>query len=115
MAPHQMVNSESHWEPPIREPLLISATKLADILDVPRWKASEIAWVLDRRFYSEGQRTYRITMASVKEYLELQEAGLEARAIMAQRQEYGWSPTETWGLTPRSARHHMRRAKRRGY
>lgn len=108
-----MVNNDSHWEPPIREPLLISCAKLADILDVPHWKANEIAHCLDRRFYSPGQRTYRITMASVKEYLAMQEAGVDAQAISAQRQAYGWSPTESWGLTPRSATYHMRRRRRR--
>lgn len=95
-----MVNTDSHWEPPIREPLLISASKLADILDVPLWKANEIAWVLDRRFFGEGQRRYRITMASVKEYVELMEAGLPAREIMYQRLIRNDIPLDRFQNTP---------------
>ena len=109
-----MVNTESHWAPPTREPLLISASKLADILDVPVWKAHEIAWALDRRFYGEGQRRYRITMASVKEYLELKEMGLPAKEIMrADRYPLRYDQKPFGGLTPRSAAYWQRKRGRR--
>ena len=74
-----------HWEPPDPPKLLVSAKRVAQELDVPRWKANEICWCLDRRFYSPGQGHYRVTRASLDAFKELLAQGLAmsaARTVM---------------------------------
>lgn len=74
-----------HWEPPDPPKLLVSAKRVAKELDVPLWKANEICWSLDRRFYSRGQGHYRVTRASLDAFKELLAVGLTisaARAVM---------------------------------
>jgi hypothetical protein len=84
-----------HWEPPDPPKLLVSARRVAQVLDVPIWKANEICWCLDRRFYAPGQAHYRVTRASLDALKELLDQGLTmpaARAVMWQYKEQGGLP-----------------------
>jgi hypothetical protein len=51
----------------------------------PIWKANEIGWRLDRRFYAPGQVHYRVTRASLDALNDLLAQGLAlnaARSVM---------------------------------
>lgn len=78
------------WDAPDPPRLLISAKRVALELDVPIWKANEVCWCLDRRFYSAGRSSYRVTTASFNAFKELLDLGLSipaARAVMWQYRE----------------------------
>ncbi|MDQ6688869.1 MAG: hypothetical protein M3Z50_14980 [Actinomycetota bacterium] len=64
------------WEPPDPPKLLVSAKRVAQELDVPLWKANEICWCLDRRFYPPGQGHCRVARASLEAFKELLAQGL---------------------------------------
>lgn len=75
-----------HWESPDPQKLLISARRVAEELDVPAWKANELCWALDRRFYAEGQVHYRVTKRSLDDFKRLVDLGLgpsDARDVAA--------------------------------
>lgn len=106
----------SHWHEPDRDRLLISVQRLADILGVEVHRAYTIAHSLDTRYYSEGGHHFRVTMASVKRYQELErEHGKNAIEIVRQIRQYGWSPTLERGMTPPSVEYHFRRRRRRRF
>jgi hypothetical protein len=76
---------DSHWEPPEARKLLVTSHKVAQVLDLPQWKAQEICHVLERVFYGDGQVRYRVTQASLDAFVELLEQGLSlsaAREVM---------------------------------
>jgi hypothetical protein len=76
-----------HWEPPDPPKLLVSARRVAIELGIPIWKANELCWALDRRFYAPGGVNYRVTRASLDAFKELLDRGLsynEARTVMWQ-------------------------------
>lgn len=76
-----------HWEPPDPPKLLVTARRVADELDIPVWKANELCWALDRRFYAPGGVHYRVTRASLDAFKALLDQGLSygaARAVMWQ-------------------------------
>lgn len=76
------------WDPPDPPKLLISAKRVAAELNVPIWKANEICWCLDRRFYSPGRSSYRVTTASFNAFKELLDLGLSIRAARAVMWQY---------------------------
>ena len=87
----------NEWDAPDPPKLLISAKRVAAELDVPIWKASEICWCLDRRFYAPGQSHYRVTVASLNAFKELLDMGLSIRAAKAVM----WQYKQDGGLPPR--------------
>ena len=75
-----------HWEPPDPPKLLVSARRVAEELQVPIWKANEICWSLDCRFYARGQVHYRVMRRSLDALKRLLDQGLtlsSAREVMA--------------------------------
>jgi hypothetical protein len=85
------------WDAPDPPRLLISAKRVAIELAVPIWKANEICWCLDRRFYSPGRGSYRVTTASFNAFKELLDLGLSisaARAVMWQYRERDEPPPQ---------------------
>ncbi|UAL29822.1 hypothetical protein K8W59_19175 [Nocardioides rotundus] len=93
-----MTYDPNEWDAPDPLKLLVSAKRVAAELDVPIWKANEICWCLDRRFYSAGQSHYRVTVASLNAFKELLDMGMSigaARAVMWQyKQEGGLPPSD---------------------
>lgn len=84
-----------HWEPPDPPKLLVSARRVAQELEVPVWKANEICWCLDGRFYAPGQVHYRVTRASLDAFKGLLDDGMTihgARAVMWQFKQRGSLP-----------------------
>lgn len=89
-----------HWEPPDPPKLLVSARRVAQELEVPIWKANEICWCLDRRFYAPGQVHYRVTRASLDAFKGLLDDGMTihgARAVMWQFKQRGSLPPADLG------------------
>ena len=78
-----VTHNPNDWDAPDSPRLLVSAKGVAVDLDVPIWKANEICWCLDRRFYSPGQGQYRVTLASLNAFKELLDMGLSIRAAKA--------------------------------
>lgn len=87
----------NEWDAPDPPKLLISAKRVAAELDVPIWKANEICWCLDRRFYAPGQSHYRVTIASLNAFKDLLDMGLSFRAAKAVM----WQYKQDGGLPPR--------------
>lgn len=90
-----MTYDPNEWDAPDPPKLLISAKRVAAELDIPIWKANELCWCLDRRFYSTGQSHYRVTMTSFNAFKELLDMGVSfraARAVMWQYKERGDLP-----------------------
>lgn len=90
-----MTYDPNEWDAPAPPKLLVSAKRIAAELDVPIWKAHEISWCLDRRFYSPGQSHFRVTAASFNAFKELLDQGLSlgaARAVMAQYKQQDTLP-----------------------
>lgn len=85
-----MTYDANEWDAPDPPKLLVSAKRVAAELDVPIWKANEICWCLERRFYSPGQGHYRVTVASLNAFKELLEIGLSIRAAKAVMGHYKW-------------------------
>jgi hypothetical protein len=93
-----------HWEPPDPPKLLVSARRVAEELDVPIWKANEICWCLDRRFYAPGQTHYRVTRASLDAFKALLADGmttLGARSVMWHFKQRGSLPPPDLGKEER--------------
>lgn len=78
-----MTYDPNEWDAPDPPKLLVSAKRVAAELEVPIWKANEICWCLERRFYSPGQSHFRVTVASLNAFKELLEIGLSIRAAKA--------------------------------
>jgi len=87
-----------HWEPPDPPKLLVSARRVAEELDIPIWKANELCWCLDRRFYAPGGMHYRVTRTSLDAFKDLLDQGLSynhAKTVMwnyRQREEQPPTP-----------------------
>ena len=84
------------WEAPDAPRLLISASRVAAELDVPAWKAWEVCWCLERRYYSEGQSHYRVTVRSLDSLRALLSLGLtlsDARTVMWHYKQEGQLPS----------------------
>ena len=82
-----------HWEPPDPPKLLVSARRVAAELDVPPWKANEICWCLDRRFYAPGQAHFRVTRASL-DALEAPDDAASDRGPTQTLHRYAWAYDE---------------------
>lgn len=68
--------SDVHWEPPEPAKLLITTHRLAEILDVPLWRAYVISHSLDRVYYGPKATHFRVAMTSVRRYKQLVDQGL---------------------------------------
>lgn len=77
--------SEPRWEPPMAEPLYVTLRRAAEILDLPYWKVWDLTFCLDARYFGEMGGATRVSLASVKEYVELVEAGQNARQVLMQK------------------------------
>ncbi|TCJ31062.1 hypothetical protein [Nocardioides jejuensis] len=89
------MNDPNEWDAPDPPRLLVSAKRVAAELDIPIWKAHEVCWCLDRRFYSPGQSHFRVTVASLEALKDLLNLGLDlagARAVMWQFKTRGDLP-----------------------
>lgn len=83
----------SRWEAPIAKPLYVTLSRAAEIMDVPYWKMHGLSFCLETRYFGQKGGAPRILLSSVEEFIELQEGGQDAQAILAQRRGFrGWSP-----------------------
>lgn len=101
-----MTTRTEHWEPPDPPKLLVSARRIAAELDISPWKANEVAWCLDRRFYGPSATHYRVTYASLVALRSLLDLGLDLRAardVMIVYKQRGLLPPP--GLSPEQAQH----------
>jgi hypothetical protein len=106
----------NHWEPPDPPKLLVSARRVAQELEVPGWKANEICWCLDRRFYAPGQVHYRVTRASLDAFKQLVADGMTttgARAVMWHFKQRGSLPPPDLSQEERDWIHWQSRQRRR--
>jgi hypothetical protein len=112
-----VVTVKAHqWEPPDRPKLLVSARRVGEELDVPIWKANEICWCLDRRFYAPGQVHYRVTRASLDAFKGLLADGMTvqaARAVMWHFKQRGSLPPADLGQEERDWIYWQSRQRRR--
>jgi hypothetical protein len=105
-----------HWETPDPQKLLVSARRVAQEFDVSPWKANELCWALDRRFYADGQVHYRVTKRSLDDFKRLVDLGLrptDARDVTAHFKGLGKPIPAELELTALTELIHMLRWRRR--
>lgn len=84
-----------HWEPPHPQQLFVSARGVAAELGIPLWKANDVTWCLERRYYGPTATHYRVRRRSLEALKRLLTDGLEFRhacAVMALYVKYDMLP-----------------------
>lgn len=92
----EIMRPSDHWEPPDGRKLLVTSHRVAEVLDVPQWKAQELCHVLEQLFFAEGRVHYRVTQSSLDAMKDLLDQGLS----MAAAREVMWRFKSQGSLPP---------------
>lgn len=88
--------SDHLWEEPLAKPLYVTFRRAAELLGVPYWRMSGLAYVLDTRYFGEKGGAPRISLASIEEFIDIRDAGDDPAKVMASRRSRaGWDGFST--------------------